>query len=103
MEFVVTEISDRQVCEAYLHCDMLASEWPYDLLMRDSGHPMRFCVEAMSRAKRHGLIGSNASLRSGWLTEAGRALLASKPLSGPRITITPSKETPPSTRPAASC
>ena len=50
--------------------------FPYDLLQVRTGQPEKVCYRAMERADRHGLIGVGVSLRTGWLTDAGYALLS---------------------------
>lgn len=74
------DISDRQVCEAYAayareHCLPFADE----RLMAATGQPEKVCYRAMERADKRGLIEYGVSLRSGWLTDKGKALLATPP------------------------
>lgn len=49
--------------------------WPYEALAASTGQPEKVCYRAMERAERRGLIEYGVSLRTGWLTEAGKALL----------------------------
>ena len=49
--------------------------WPYETLAARTGQPEKVCYRAMERAERRGLIEYGVSLRTGWLTEAGKALL----------------------------
>lgn len=71
------DISDRQVCEAYR--DSRAADprmfWPEELLMQRTGQCEKVCFSAMNRADDRGLIEYGVSLRSGWLTDRGMALL----------------------------
>ena len=80
------DISDKQVCEAYLEYitvrDSLAyigiiaeHQWPYEILQRVTGQPEKVCYRACERAERRGFIEYGTSLRSGWLTEKGKSLL----------------------------
>lgn len=69
------DISDRQVCFAYLQCQDLNDTWPYQLLQQTTGQAEKVCYRAMERAARRDLINYGVSLRSGWLTEKGEALL----------------------------
>jgi hypothetical protein len=76
------DISDAQVCTAVV--DARAAEWkrggeslwPYTLLMERTGQPMKVCCRAMERAADRGLVEYGVSLRTGWLTDKGQALLA---------------------------
>lgn len=53
------------------------TRWPYVLLMERTGQPMKVCYRAMERADDRGLLEYGVSLRTAWITEKGRALLAS--------------------------
>ena len=73
------DISDRDVCRAF---DAYQNEgvagdgkFPYDYLMEWTGEPMKVCWRAMERAESRGLVECGVSLRTGWLTDAGRAAL----------------------------
>lgn len=73
------DISDQLVCLIYSwrHAMILQGTdppWPTQLLVIQTGEPEKVCEAAMERAADHGLIEYGVSLRSGWLTEAGRAL-----------------------------
>lgn len=68
------DISDIQVCESVRDCRWFA-QWPYQLLAERTGQPEKVCYRAMERACRRGLIEYGVSLRSGWLTEKGQAIL----------------------------
>lgn len=76
------DISDRQVCEAFRDAKAVKFDarlnrlYPYHLLMERTGAPFKVCYRAMERAERRGLVDCGVSLRTGWLTEKGMALLA---------------------------
>ena len=52
--------------------------WPYELLAERTGECEKVCYRAMERAYDRGLIEFGTSLRSGWLTDEGEALLEAK-------------------------
>jgi hypothetical protein len=74
------DVSDVEVLRAYR--DWRADprchheRWPYDLLVERTGQPLKVCYRAMERADRRGLIDYGVSLRTGWLTPEGAALLS---------------------------
>lgn len=71
-------VPDVLVCKAYVVAKanrIVAFEWPYDILHRWTGEPIKVCYRAMERARDHGLINYGTSLRSGWLTEGGIQLI----------------------------
>lgn len=78
-------VSDLQVCLAYWCCNDILSRrhlgktvvvpWPEELLSLWTKEPQKVCLRAMERAHRRGLILCGVSLRSGWLTDAGYALI----------------------------
>ena len=73
------DIGDKQVCLAYKEFErqtllIKTYEWPYEILMRITGQPFKVCYRAMERACKRGFIDYGVSLRSGWLTSAGKAL-----------------------------
>jgi hypothetical protein len=80
------DISDKQVCEAYVeYHEKLKGrtsfiegefEWPYNILQRVTGQPEKVCYRAMERASDRGYIEYGVSLRTGWLTDKGKALLS---------------------------
>lgn len=70
------DITDLQVCQAYEAYWNDRSRWPYDFLMEWTGQPEKVCYRAMERACDRDLIDYGTSLRSGFLTEKGKALLA---------------------------
>lgn len=57
------------------------------VLQRDTGAPWKVVYSAMERASDRGLIDYGVTLRSGWLTDKGKALLAPK-----EEAMTPSQE-----------
>jgi hypothetical protein len=69
------DVTDRQVCEAYLRWSNGYERWPYEILSGWTGEPEKVCYRACERAAGRGLVEYGVSLRSGWLTEAGKALL----------------------------
>lgn len=69
------DVSDFEVCRAYLDAEML-DRWPYELLVERTGQPEKVCYRACERADDRGLVDYGVSLRSGWLTPRGAALLA---------------------------
>lgn len=73
------DISDAQVCQAYVDASALAGVWPYDLLMKRTGQPFKVCYSAMERAFDRDLIDFGVSLRAGFLTSKGKALLEDPP------------------------
>ena len=69
------DITDVQVCLAYAkanHKDGFADT----LLERQTGQHPKVVFRAMERACDRGLIDYGVSLRAGWLTEKGMALIA---------------------------
>lgn len=74
------DITDKQVCEAFRDRVMVSMEhecrFPYDILEERTGQAFKVCWRAMERAADRGLIEYGVSLRTGWLTERGRALLS---------------------------
>ena len=72
----VKDISDLMVCKAFVEsrkCDW--QRWPYEFLTEWTGQPEKVCFRAMERADRRKLVDYGVSLRSGWLTQKGEALL----------------------------
>lgn len=49
--------------------------WPHYILAARTGQPLKVCYRAMERAYRRGLVDYGVSLRSGWVTEKGKALI----------------------------
>lgn len=72
------DVTDRAVCLAYAERN---AERPnrgahvYERLAASTGQCEKVCWRAMERACDHGLIEYGVNLRSGWLTDAGEALL----------------------------
>ena len=76
------DLTDKQVLEAMR--DSKATHftlWPYELLAQRTGQTEKVCYRAMERADAHGLIEYGVSLRTGWLTQKGEALLAGEDVS----------------------
>lgn len=71
------DITDLDVCRAVadFRAGGLEGRWPYELLAQWTGQPEKVCYRAMERAERRGLLEYGVSLRTAWLTDAGRALL----------------------------
>jgi hypothetical protein len=71
------DVTDRAVCLAYAerNADGLnPGPHIYERLAASTGQCEKVCYRAMERACDHGLIEYGVSLRSGWLTDAGKAL-----------------------------
>ena len=89
-------VTDEMVCQAYadfrkalnrsndalpkgyifgVGAPLLDVPWPYELLAQRTGECEKVCYRAMERAYERDLIEYGTSLRSGWLTEKGKALL----------------------------
>lgn len=79
-------VPDLMVCKAYLIAATMKRRWPTDILVDMSGECPKVCYRAMERAARHGLIKWGNSLRSGWLTQAGRELVG---LEAPKANVSP--------------
>ncbi len=85
------DVTDLMVCQAYADAKvgrpvmslglfgigkpLPAYPWPYDLLMSRTGECFKVCWKAMERACDRDLIEYGTNLRSGWLTDKGKALL----------------------------
>ena len=70
------DITDKQVCEAMRDAGAGGfAQLSQELLAVRTGQPENVCYKAMERAEERGLIESGVSLRTGWLTEKGEALL----------------------------
>ena len=70
------DITDRQVLLAYAEIAAGSMAFADALLQEFTGQPPKVCFRAMERAASRGLIEYGVSLRSGWMTDKGRALLA---------------------------
>lgn len=81
-------ISDIQVLEAYRDAGQRRTQqlerpgpvdaplvWPELLLEQRTSQPAKVCLSAMRRACQRGLLDYGVSLRSGWITPEGMALL----------------------------
>ena len=78
------DISDLEVCRAVAAYQesMHRHNWrphdcpfPYEALAQKFGVPEKLAFSACQRAYDHGLIEYGTSLRTGWLTDEGKALL----------------------------
>ena len=75
-------VTDKMVCEAYREMKRQRDagqdcEFPHQILQRMTGQPEKVCYRAMERADDRGLVDYGVSLRTGWLTDEGIALLQS--------------------------
>ena len=76
------DITDLQVCEAYKRCEHGRPRvWPYEILQETTGQAFKVCYRAMERAHERGLLNYGTSLRTAWLTDKGKALLAGEDIS----------------------
>ena len=71
-----SDITDAQVCRAYAEWADSRDLFADQVLMLMTGAPYKVALRAMERSARRGLVEWGVSLRSGWLTERGKALLA---------------------------
>jgi len=74
------DITDTQVCEAYVAFRSYSAAglydwWPYLILMDRTGQPEKVCYRACERAQNRGYVECGVSLRSGWLTDKGLELI----------------------------
>jgi len=76
------DITDKEVCLAYKVAELQRGEdwendyeFPYIILQRMTGQPFKVCYRAMERAADRDYIEYGVSLRTGWLTGKGKALL----------------------------
>ena len=81
-KFLFGSISDKEVCLAYTDYKRRGQDngyekpyFPYEFLSVKTGMNEIACFKACERAERRGLIEYGVSLRTGWLTDAGKALL----------------------------
>jgi hypothetical protein len=78
------DVSDAQVLQAY---EDEAGGWArIELLMERTGQPEKVVWRAMERACDRGYIEYGVSLKAGWLTESGKALLVSVAVAPPGVT-----------------
>ncbi|QIG76026.1 hypothetical protein EVC24_005 [Rhizobium phage RHph_I4] len=73
------DITDKQVCEAYLAARLDSERYPYDYLMQITGQPFKVCLKCMERACYRGYVEYGVSLRTGWLTDEGFHLAGVEP------------------------
>ncbi|WP_184256359.1 hypothetical protein [Rhodopseudomonas rhenobacensis] len=70
------DVPDDLVCLAVAVSKSInMTKWPPEILSEFTGQPIKVCYSAMERSYDHGLIECGVSLRSGWLTDKGKALL----------------------------
>lgn len=78
--FQAKHISDEQVCRAYQkRREDAGGLWPYEALAAELGCHEKVAYAACQRACDRDLIDYGISLRAGWLTEKGWALIGGKP------------------------
>lgn len=77
------DVTDEMVCRA-VHAYSTAMResdykarppFPYETLSQLTGEPEKVCYRALERAYEHGMIEYGVSLRTGWLTDKGLALI----------------------------
>lgn len=71
----VKDISDLQVVQAIAEWKANREKLADQLLMEKTKQCWKVCDKALERAYRRDLIECGVSVRSGWLTEKGQALL----------------------------
>lgn len=72
-----SDIADATVCAAFADAEMLGIGATADqMLQLLTGAHLKVCLRAMERAQRRGFVDSGVSIRTGWLTDEGRRLLA---------------------------
>lgn len=79
------DVTDKMVCTAYAEAARQRGqgigevwsdyEYPYVILMRETGECEKVCYRAMERACDRDFVEFGVSLRTGWLTEKGIKLL----------------------------
>lgn len=70
-------ITDRQVVEAQARWQSnQEGPWAYEILALETGQPEKVCFRCMQRAEDRGFLESGVSLRTAWITETGKSLLA---------------------------
>lgn len=76
-----SDITDRDVCEAVAayQREPAHSPFPYELLAVRFRCDQKLAYKACERAADRDLIEYGVSLRTGWLTEKGNALLRGQP------------------------
>ena len=69
-------ISDRQVLLAQQRYQRdTAGRWGYEILSEETGECLKVCFNCLKRAADRGLIEYGVSVRTGWITEKGQALI----------------------------
>lgn len=75
------DVPDELVCRHVhryslaIRAGELGNQFPYVTLAEETGQPVKVCYRAMERASARGLIDCGVSLRTGWLTDKGLALI----------------------------
>jgi hypothetical protein len=77
------DVSDAQVLQAY--ADESGGWARVELLMERTGQPEKVVWRAMERAYDRGYIDYGVSLKAGWVTDSGEALLASVAAAPPSV------------------
>jgi hypothetical protein len=71
------DITDLQVVQAQQRWhDNRQGPWAYEILEAETGQPEKVCYKCMERAADRDLLEYGVSLRTAWLTDKGKALLA---------------------------
>ena len=71
-----SDISDRQVVACAVRWrNGAGNQFVTDLIVAETGAPLKVAEAAMERAVSRGLLDYGVSLRTAWATEAGLALL----------------------------
>lgn len=72
------DVSDIEVCRATQDWRD-AGKFIHELLAERTGQPEKVCFRALERACRRDLVDYGVSMRTAWLTEKGKLLLAELP------------------------
>ena len=72
-------ISDYEVCLAVQEYQNTMGDFPYEVLARKFDCSEKLAYSACERASDRSLIDYGVSLRTGWLTEEGEAILNAAP------------------------
>lgn len=70
-----SDINDYEVCLAVAEYQRTRGDFPYEILAEKFDCDEKLSFAACERAAERGLIEYGVSLRTGWLTEKGEALL----------------------------
>lgn len=84
-----SDVTDAMVCAAYVEWSQRKAEFVDAILCRTTGAPVKVVYAAMERAYDRDLVECGVSLRSGWLTDKGLALLGleRKPFDAPAAMV----------------